>query len=470
MNPSILMPIMIFMTRLYHSPLDNHRSDSVSISLKTFSLALMAGIMLFASSCEEDPTGLGRKLLPGSDFVNIRSTDTLTVKSLTFYSDSIQAGNTSTSYLGELFDPYFGKTTAEFVTQIRLGSTWAAATDTMYAVDSVKLYLRLLNVTGSGTAGNILTLSETDEKIYTTSTYYSSRPVPLTGFSVTNIYLPELDPDTINNIVLDIPVEFGSHLFRADTMLYYNSSVPVKQDFTDFFKGLYFQLFCPEDPVMMSLSLSPPSSYSSYSNYFVVYGRDEVDEPITFFFILDAVNKNANYNRYIHQFSEADPDKEITHYNDGYYDTLSYLQNMNGLFTRIDLPGLKAIKDNPAMDDIAINKARLKLPYVLDGDLFSNTSIPSQIYARYLTSTGHKFLIPDYLEVSSSFYDGGPDTLAGVYDINLATLIQRYLDDKADTILPKIEIFLTPLSSSNLILKANDSHFQPKFELTYTKF
>ncbi|MDQ1332094.1 MAG: hypothetical protein QG576_128, partial [Bacteroidota bacterium] len=62
------------------------------------------------------------------------------------YSNSVQSDNPSTSYLGQLYDPYFGTTTASFVTQIRMGSEW---TNDSFVIDSIKLYLNLLTVTGS---------------------------------------------------------------------------------------------------------------------------------------------------------------------------------------------------------------------------------------------------------------------------------------------------------------------------------
>jgi hypothetical protein len=40
------------------------------------------------------------------------------------YGDAVESDNPSTSYLGQLYDPYFGTVTAEFVSQIRLGARW----------------------------------------------------------------------------------------------------------------------------------------------------------------------------------------------------------------------------------------------------------------------------------------------------------------------------------------------------------
>src|SRR4030042_4782141 len=98
------MPIMIFMTRFYHSSSLLRRLFYNNI-LKSFSLTLIGGIIFLAGSCEEDPSKIGRRILPPGDFVNIKSTDTLSVKSFTMYRDSIESHNPSTSYLGTVFDP-----------------------------------------------------------------------------------------------------------------------------------------------------------------------------------------------------------------------------------------------------------------------------------------------------------------------------------------------------------------------------
>ena len=102
------------------------------------------------TSCEEDPTKIGNELLPSNDFVAIKSSDTLRVWSYTDFNDSTRTDNPFVSFLGQINDPYFGTTTTEFVTQIRLSSAWD---DKPFIIDSVKLFLRLLHVQGGTDAG-----------------------------------------------------------------------------------------------------------------------------------------------------------------------------------------------------------------------------------------------------------------------------------------------------------------------------
>ena len=157
------MPIMTFMTKCYHSSLPFTGSFH-KISLRILAQALFAVIIILMISCEEDPSKIGRKILPGSDFVDIESTDTITVRSFTMFSDSIESDNPSTSFLGQLYDPYFGTISAEFVSQLRLGAEWDFDS---YVIDSVKLYLEFKTVTGNVSKPQYLSFSRIAKQIYT---------------------------------------------------------------------------------------------------------------------------------------------------------------------------------------------------------------------------------------------------------------------------------------------------------------
>lgn len=460
------MPIMNFMTKFYHSFIIYLRSFSEHIS-KTFFLALFTSILFFAYSCEEDPGIVGRRILPSSDFVVIKSTDTINVESYTLYSNSVETDNPSVSYLGDLYDPYFGSTTAEFVSQLRLGSEWDKKP---FVVDSVKLFLRLLSVKGNVDDVHYLRLSQISQQIYTDSAYYSNQTVPLTGYVVDSLLLPKLQADTINNIEIKLPTAFGYHLVGPDSLMLYNAT---GDDYRSFFKGLYFQLFSPNDPLFVSLSVAPSSTYGYYNNYFVLYMHDEFSTSKTFVIILDAYTKNAAFNRYIHNFEDGKVGKRMQHLIDNdtnYLDTVSFVQTMNGAYTKIKMPELDSLRRR--LKNISINKARLVIPVYYDDDIYKPSTIPSIVFLRYVSSTGSKYIIPDY-SISSAFYDGSPDTTAtiNVYNLNIPVFVQAYFKDTISYKLkPELEIFLSSSSSNNVILKANNSHTPVKLEFTYTKF
>ncbi len=459
MKQNILMPIMTFMTRFYHRSIIPYRS---LIPLKILSLAILAGILFLINSCEEEGTIIGKKILPESDFISLYSTDTISVRSYTMYSDSLDSDNPDYAFLGQLYDPYFGTTTAEFVSQIRIHSEWGGG---VLTVDSVQLFLTFSNVSGEISAGHILKLSEIAEEIYIDSTYYSSRVVPLTGYSV-EVPLPKLKADTVNTVTLDLPPSFGEYLIRDTTMLFHSDNEP---DFRSYFKGLYFQLISAGDPVFLTLSLDPPDDYSYYKHQLIVYMTDKDGEEKVLTLILDAKTRNAAFNKFTHDFNTAETDKKIVHINDGIEDTLTYIQCLNGVYTKLLVPGLEKIKNDPSLSGICINKARIICPVHYDGSAYIGSTFPSQLFMGYYNNKGEKYLVPDYY-VSSSFFDGTIDTTAGNYSFNVASYVQQFLDDSTNTYRPEFQLALPAGSIQNAILKANNSKNPVKFELTYTRF
>ena len=464
------------MTRYYNCFQHKHRYISVSKHLiKIFRLTLFALIAFFAGSCEKGILKMGADLLPEGDFVSIKSIDTLSVLSYTMYDDSVRTDNPSTSYLGQISDPYFGTTSAEFVTQMRLNAKWDGKP---FTIDSVRLYLHILSAIGRSDVTHTLRLSEISELIYPDSVYYSNRPVPLTEYEVNNIELPILKAYTINDITLKLPLEFGNYLTRDTLKLFYSENnihySPDYPDFRSFFRGLYFQMNPSSDPLLISLYLEPPISNTNHpvsENALVLYMHDDLGVQKEYTFILDAKIRNAAFSRFSHNYLTADPDKRIKHINDGYKDTLSYLQSINGVYTKFVFPGLENIKNDASFAKISINKARLVVPVFLNGNQYRTTTVPPQLVLKYKTSNGSKFVVPDWNidPTYQTFFDGKIDTTAKVYNFNIPAFVQAYLEDATDKVKPELYIYQVS-GTNNVILKANKSKTPVKFEFTYTKF
>jgi hypothetical protein len=423
-------------------------------------------------SCEENPTKIGSELLPSNDFVTISSTDTLSVWSYTVYDNSVPTNDPSVAFVGNIYDPYFGTTTTEFVSQLRLGGGWHYGPVT---IDSVKMSLVIKTAKGGSTdEGHFLRLSEIADQIYTDSLYYSDTQTDTTAFGLT-VQLPKLKPDTVNNISVGLPVEFGEYLIRDTTQLFYNNKIP---DFRSFFKGLYFRLSATSDPLMIGFSLlTEVTSGGSYNNYFVIFMHDTSDVKYRYYFILDPVHPNACYNKFSRDFSTAEPDKRIQHINDyTYRDTITYLQYLNGVNTKIVFPGLDSLKKKFSSGKFSINKARISIPVYYDGDRYTVSTVPSQLLLRYTDKDGVKHAVPDYeIDTQQNFFDGTLHKLDSTYYFNIPTYIQAYLEDKNNEYKPELEVYQpvgvkSVILLNSVILKANESKTPVKFELTYTKF
>jgi Domain of unknown function (DUF4270) len=475
MRPNILMPIMIFMTRYYNRSRNSGRNVSALSHLSLiFRFTIFVLIAFLTGSCEKGKLTIGGDILPAGDFSSIVSTDTLSIYSYTEENDSARTDNPTYSYLGEMYDPFFGTTTAGFVSQVRLNEKWDGKP---FTVDSMKLFLHILsNVGGLTDAQHTLRISEIANQIYTDSAYYSYSPIPLTGVKLTDIALPALRKDTINDIVLDLPgkgLDFGNYLVRDTTKWFYNNVMP---DFRAYFKGLYFEMDPnSQDPLMLTFSLI--FDQSAYYNYFSLYGHTDSGAFKSYSLILDSKNLNAAFNVYKHDYTTATSGDKMVHRNTTYKDTLSYLQALNGVYTKVELPGLEKIKNDPSFGKVAVNRARLVVPVYFNKTASNHisTSLPLQLVLRYTAKSGIKYAVNDYLlssttlDLSHSFFDGKLDTVAQVYNFNIPAFVQAYLDDQTDNTKPILEIYQGP-GLRNAILDANKSKKPVKFEFTYTKF
>ena len=459
---------MTFMTRYYHSYTLHGRLYAFSYYQQIIHCLSFLVLMAFLfSSCEKGPTKIGSELLPGSDFVTIHSTDTLSVFSYTNYNTSVPTSNPPNSFIGSIYDPYFGTTTAEFVSQVRLSSAWRIGPVT---IDSVRLFLQLDIVKGgSPDADHLLRISEIADQINTDSVYYSNTQTDTTDFHV-DVQLPALTPDTVNHISVSLPIEFGEYIIRDTSKLFYNNTKP---DFRSFFKGLYFRIYPSSDPLLVSFStVSSVTRGGMYNNYFALYMHDTAYVKWAYYLILDAVHKNACYNKFSHDFSTSQPEKMIAHINDdNYRDSLSYSQYLNGVFTRIIFPGLEKLKDDFTAGKFSINKARLLVPVYFDGDIYTASTVSPSLRLRYENKSGVKNDVPDYFtDDSHIFFDGNLNKADSVYSFNIAAYIQSYFEDKTGDFKPELEIYQGITGINSVILRANKNKTPIKFEMTYTRF
>lgn len=417
-------------------------------SANILALAVLLSVGLF--SCEEDPANIGRDILPGSDFDSIVGVDTIGTEMYTLYSDSASSMNPANSFLGTSLDPYFGVTSSDFVSQLWLASRWNA--DGL-RIDSAMLTLQVTEVVGDMSNPGVLNIYEIDEKLSSDSTYQISRDVPVAGL-LASLQLPSLPSGEIDTVLtLDLPLSMAEYILRDTAALYLRSDT---SDFRDYFKGLYFEYPQSDNYHMLELNVK-----GSGSNIYVYYtNTDTLDRQ----FALTMNEKCVIYNRYSHDFEQADPDKMIKYINEPVRDTLAYAQSKYGVFTSLALPGLEGLRDRMP---IAVNKARLYLPAYINTDDYSETMIPDNLLVRY-DSAGVKRILTDYL-INPAFLDGTYDKVDNQFVVNIASFVQQYLD--GDIIDPVIEIYLPEQSNKNLIIKANrDDDTGPRFELTYTVY
>jgi Domain of unknown function (DUF4270) len=455
MNRNILMPIMISMTRFYHNSKLLYRYISVLFhNSNLFFITAFILLLFYITSCAEKPTIIGSDLLPGKDFVNIKSTDTIGVGAYNLYTDSVMTNGRTYSYMGRLHDPYFGDTRTDFVTQLRLSQKWAGI-GSPPVVDSVKLFFSINGAKGTidSTVLHQFKMYEITEDLNSAVGYYSNRD-PNVGMEIGTFDLAPVSKDTIKAMVVTLPNSFGEYLLRDTSKLEQEGDA---NDFRSFFKGLYFTMIDSPSPFLVAFTFTN-------SDFFIrVYYDNYQASGLYYDFIINT--NSIRYNRYLHDFSTGTAASRIKPDKFGKTDSMIYLQAFDGVYPQLRMPGLSYIKDN--LLPVSVNRARLTFSVFLDSANFNSTTVPPLILMKYKQTDTTIYIVPDY-QVSSSFYDGTFNSTNNTYSFNLASFAQEYLEGRiAD---PTIEMYFPEGEYRNVILKANNSHFPVKFNFTYTKF
>ncbi len=444
----MLMHITNFMTTFYNKATDRIRTGRFLLNIKHFRLSIAIPILglVLLLGCEEDPTKIGSGILPPSDFTDVAATDTFTVVSYTNYLDTIRSLHPTYSYLGSALSPYFGKTEGGFATQMWLFDSWPGD---RVSVDSIKLTLEINDILGELPTDQIGEIWEIDEFMHLDTVYYTSREVPkkqlLGTFSLNGV----TNTDTI--MTFDLPLSFADELLRDTTQIFLSSD---SVDFRNYFNGLYFEY--PQSSNYHMLKVNMLGGISRLSLYYT----DTTGISQVFFFLFNT--KAVYHNTFKHDYTAAEPGKEIKYINQEITDTVSYVQGFNGVYTTIRIPGLEQLRDQMP---IGINKARLYMPVYFNESDFIVDNVPASLIGRYSDSDGNRYLLKDY-ELSSEFFDGKFYELDEIYKLNITTFVQEYLEGLIEE--PEIELILPGFSSENGILWANNGSKAPRFELVLT--
>jgi hypothetical protein len=451
----MLMPIMISMTRFYHNSKLFCRFNSVLFhNSAIFFLIANFLLLLSVTSCVEKPTLIGSDFLPAKDFVKIRSTDTLSVAASTLFTDGIITNARTYSYLGRIYDPYFGDTRTDFVSQLRLLAKWSGI-GTPPVVDSVKFFF---SISGAKGALDTVTLHkikiyEITEQLNSTVAYYSNRD-PHAGEEIGTFSLPPIPKDTVQSINITLPTSFGYYLLRDTTKLEQEGDA---NDFRSYFKGLYITMLDSPAPFLAAIE------FTNQDFFIRVYYSNYKTSGLTYDFIMNT--NSVRYNRYKHKFATATSAVKVDTTRFGKKDSLVYLQSFSGVFPQIKMPGLTYIKNN--LLPISVNKARLTFSVFLDSTNFNTTNAPPLILMKYTKSDTIKYVVPDY-QVSTAYYNGSFNATSKSYIFNLASFVQEYLEGRITD--PVVEMYYPEGEYKNVILKANNSHSPVKFDFTYTRF
>ncbi len=433
---------MIFMTSSYLNQ-KNKNPNGPGTGLLKYILSLIIPLSLVMASCSEDPTNIGKGLLPGEDFISVYSTDTVHVRAYTMYDPNSVSSDSTKMIAGGVYDTYFGSTDCNFVTQLRLLDSLRK---TEINIDSVFLRFIPSSISGDTAAVHYIRLYETGTELTDPDIYYTGQNPDTIKF-LGEYPMPVLKADSSYSVRIDN--EVAEYLFR-DTAQFR----PASNFYKVFFKGLYFGVRSETNPVLITMTAADnPLAITIYYH---------ATDTIVRYYSFVATERAVNYNRFTHDRTTAEPDKQIIHVNDMVLDTAAYLQTYYGVYVRLDMPSLEAFRGTGRM---AVNKARIIAPVHIDGETYLEKNMPSQIYVRYRDSEGKELLIPDMLH-GLSFLDGTYNSDKDSYIFNITSFVQQYMEGDIDN--PSVELFFPLTAQKNVIFKANNNNPSIRLEFAYT--
>lgn len=408
-----------------------------------YALLLFIPLSLIAVSCNDDPTGIGKELLPDEDFIAVYATDTVKVRAYTMYNENSVSSDSTKMITGGIYDAYFGDTYCDFVTQLRLLDSLRKS---VINIDSVFLRFIPSAITGDTAAVHYIRIYETGTELTDPDIYYSGQDPDTIKF-LGEYPMPVLKADSSYSVRIGNWV--GEYLLR-DTAMFR----PASRFYKEFFKGLYFGVRSETNPVLMTLTAADnPLAITIY-----YHASDTIARNYSFV----ATERAVNYNRFTHDRTTAEPDKQIIHVNDFVLDTAAYLQTFQGIYVRLDMPSLASYRGTPRM---AVNKARIIAPVHLDGDAYQEKDLPAQILVRYRNNEDTELAIPDMLH-GLPYLDGTYNKDKKSYIFNITSFVQQYIDEKIDN--PSVEFFFPLTAKKNVIFKANGNNPSFRLEFAYT--
>lgn len=422
-------------------------------------------------SCKKDG-----ELYPefNNENLSIHFTDTLTIVTTLVKDDSISTLYAGANLVGIYNDSVFGPASASFYTEITLnGANVNFGTNPI--IDSVVLSLKY--VSANSLYGSIITqqtvdvyrldenLSKSDYFSYD-SLSYSSYPTPLGSLT----FLPNLT-DSVQVIQngnttwqeaherIRLSDAFGQEILSAGAG---SNSILDNTELLSLVKGLYIT----PSTTVNNTTLAPSEGSilyfdmnSSLSTLTVFYRDDSITEK-SYSFLINSESKK--FNHFEHNYTNTEIDKQLSGLS--YDSTLTYVQAMGGVKTKLLIPNLKNLSTD---GKIVINKAELVFNV---SDVGNNLAPIEKLALLGITAEGGAIFLIDYFE-GTEYFGGKYDETNRTYTFNIA----RHLQDLINNNKTDYGMYLVATSSSITANRSVINSFKHpskniKLNITYSKF
>ena len=299
-------------------------------------------LLLSLFSCTKDPYELGFDLLPPSDTLNVLVTDTCTVEAYSVIQDSVRTDESSTVILGSMLDPVFGKITAGFYSQMRLGAD-SPDFGVNPVLDSLVLILYYAGHYGDTTMMQNVRVYEISDDVILDSSYWSNqRMATYPALLGTETFYPRpTDSVKVSGKTMAAHLRINLNKFSnylGDKILYAPADVLAENSsFVNFFKGLYVE----SNPVSSGGALLNFSAGSSTSCLEIYFHNSESDS-LSYQFLID--DKAARFTTIDHNgYLDASSDlkRQILNHDTALGANQLFLQGLSGVKLKLRFPYMK---------------------------------------------------------------------------------------------------------------------------------
>jgi hypothetical protein len=361
-------------------------------------MALVA-IFLIVGGCKKDPQQLGFGVQPGSDLINVFTSDTASIISYSQRIDSISSSNAPLSLFGSLRDPVFGVTTASFSTSFRL-SLASHSFGENPGIDSLILAFRLGEFYGDSLATQTMKVYELTEQLNGDTTYYSNSVVEYSpnmladyefvpNFNDSIIVGKDTIPPQIRVSLTGLTSELSDKLLNAT-----DDQMSSNEDFGNLFYGLRVEA----EPTMSDGCILYLDLLDDLSNLTIYYHNDEEDS-LSYRYAL--TSNSVRFGNFDQDYDQASMDfkAQVIEEDTILGQKICYIQPMAGIRTVIFFPFIKEyFKDK----DVSIAEARLFLEGVEESP---GLEPPPKIIAARFTEDGNIVALQEQFE-GEEFFGG----------------------------------------------------------------
>lgn len=388
---------------------------------------LSAGIYLTACTKKAKLIGVG--IRPTSD-IEVEMTDTVSIAAHSVLSEPIVTTNYGRILLGSTMDPVFGKTTANYYSQLRLQSDIVDFNFGENAViDSLILSLAYEGYYGDTTTPITLRVYELSEKINSDSGFYYYSNDEITHYPTEighKTFLPKPNTPTYNTDslaiephiridLMELTNEFGNKLINAPLEVLQNN-----ENFSDYIYG-----FCVKsDPVNEIGGSLLYIDILSINTDITLYYRNDATSDITY--AMKLYDSTTRFNQYDHnnyQDASSEFKAQVLEGDSLLGQDKIYVQALGGVVTKLTFPFIENLN---SIGKIAINSAELTVKGIED----NNGVAPERFTLLEVNPDGTATnAIIDVFE-GENYFGGFHDTINDEYKFQIARYIQQLVNQE----------------------------------------